>query len=206
MSWGAVAGLIAAAAAVVFVALCAVPLLKLGGVMDELRMVVRRAGEGTTPILDELKGTVTTTNEEIARLAQVTEELTRMSQNASQMTQQAADISTVVATPLVRTAEVAGRAASAARDVGRRVNQRRSQRHEEQGPVLPPSTTTAAPVRDGADETPAARRPATGPAADTATTDAVEVPTTPSAPAVPATPSAGAVEEDVVVEEQVDEH
>lgn len=137
MSWGEIAGLVAAAAAVVFVALSAVPLLKLGGVMDELRLAVRNVGEGTTPILEELKGTVGTTTQEIARLSQVTEELTRVSQQASTMAEQAAGVSTVLATPVVRTAEAAGKVASAARDVSRRVQERRTTRHD-QPHELPP--------------------------------------------------------------------
>ncbi|MEL4504530.1 DUF948 domain-containing protein [Luteococcus sp. H138] len=128
MSWGEIAGLIAAAAAVVFVALCAVPLIKLGGVMDELRLAVRNLGQSSTPILDELKGTVTTTTAEIARLSEVTQELAKMSHNASTMTEQAANVSTVVSTPLVKTAEVVGKGASAARDVGRRVQEHRPRR------------------------------------------------------------------------------
>lgn len=128
MSWGEIAGLIAAGAAVVFVALCAVPLWKLGGVMDELRLSVRKLGEGTTPILDELKGTVSTTTQEISRLSEVTEELAKMSHSASTMTEQAANVSTVVSTPLVKTAEVVGRGATAARDVGRRVQEHRPRR------------------------------------------------------------------------------
>ena len=129
MSWGEIAGLIAAAAAVVFVALCAVPLIKLGGVMDELRTAVRDLGTNTTPILNELQGPVGTTTQEIARLRQVTEELAKMSHNASTLTQQAASVSTVKTTPLVKTAEVVTKASSAARDVGRRVNERRPRRH-----------------------------------------------------------------------------
>lgn len=128
MSWGEIAGLIAAAAAVVFVALSAVPLLKLGGVMDELRLAVRKLGEGSIPILDELKGTVSTTTQEIARLSEVTEELARMSRSASTMTEQAASVSTVVSAPLVKTAEVVGKGAHAARDVGRRVQEHRPRR------------------------------------------------------------------------------
>lgn len=153
MSWGEIAGLVAAAAAVVFVALCAVPLIKLGGVMDELRQVVRDLGSGTTPILEELKGTVGTTTQEIARLSQVTEELARMSQNASTMTEQAASVSTVVAAPLVKTAEVVGRAGSAARDVGRRVNERRPRRHTDEKPAqltAEPSNETSATEEQGA--------------------------------------------------------
>lgn len=132
MDWGDFAGLVAAGAAVVFVALAAVPLWKLGRVMDELQLVVRSLGESTTPILTELQGTVGTTTQEIARLSQVTEELARMSHNATTMTEQAATVSTVVATPLVKTAEVVSRASSAARDVGRRVGERRAAGRQEQ--------------------------------------------------------------------------
>lgn len=125
VSVGEFAGLLAALAAVVLVALCAVPLIKLGGVMDELRTAVRDLGTSTTPILEELKGTVATTTDEIARLSQVTEELTRMSQNASTMAKQAADVSTVVSTPLVKTAEVVGKGAHAVGKVAGNVRRRR---------------------------------------------------------------------------------
>lgn len=165
MSVGEVAGLLAALAAIVFVGLCAVPLLKLGGVLDELRAVVKDLGMSTTPILDELKGTVTTTTDEIARLSQVTEELTRMSQNASAMTKQAADVSTVVATPLVKTAEVVGKGASAVSTVASNVRRRRR------------------PVRLPAAELPAGR------VGDRTTTDSAGTPSTSNKPSKPNKPS-----------------
>ncbi|MGO4957082.1 DUF948 domain-containing protein [Luteococcus sp. Sow4_B9] len=145
MTWGEIAGLVAAAAAVVFVALSAIPLWKLGGVMDELRLAVRKLGDGTTPILDELKGTVSTTTEEIARLSLVTEELAKMSHNATTMTEQVASVSTVVSTPLVKTAEVMGRTATAARDVGRRVQQRRPRRDPQDPRALAAQGASDAP-------------------------------------------------------------
>ena len=52
MTLGQIAGLIAALAAVVLVALCAVPLLKLGGVLDEVRKAVCDVDESTVPILE----------------------------------------------------------------------------------------------------------------------------------------------------------
>lgn len=128
MSWGEIAGLLAALAALVFVGLSAVPLLKLGRVLDELRVVVRDLGTSTTPILDELKGTVSTTSAEIARLSEVTQELAEMSHNASQMTKQAADVSTVMSTPVVKTAEVFVKGAHAVGNVGRTVRSRRPKR------------------------------------------------------------------------------
>ena len=44
MSVGEVAGLIAAVAAVALVVFCAVPLLKMGRVLEELRLLVRDVG------------------------------------------------------------------------------------------------------------------------------------------------------------------
>ena len=68
MTLGEVAGLIAAVAAVALVAFSAVPLLKLGRVLDETRIAVRDLGNHSVPILQELKGTVVATNDELAKL------------------------------------------------------------------------------------------------------------------------------------------
>ena len=51
MSVGEIAGLIAAIACVALVALTAVPLLKLGRVLEELRLAVRDLGHESVPIL-----------------------------------------------------------------------------------------------------------------------------------------------------------
>ena len=51
MSGGEIAGLIAAIAFVALVALTAVPLLKLGRVLEELRLAVRDIGHESVPIL-----------------------------------------------------------------------------------------------------------------------------------------------------------
>ena len=82
MTLGQIAGLIAALAAVVLVALCAVPLLKLGGVLDEVRKAVRDVDESTVPILEELKSTVVITNGEISKLDQVIEDIHTISSMA----------------------------------------------------------------------------------------------------------------------------
>ena len=58
MSLGAVAGLVAAIAFVALVALSAVPLLKLGRVLEEVRLAVRDIGHESVPILTELRGTL----------------------------------------------------------------------------------------------------------------------------------------------------
>ena len=92
MSVGEIAGLIAAIAFVALVALTAVPLLKLGRVLEEVRLAVRDIGHESVPILTELRGTVRATNDELVKLSVVTEDAkvsrnaTVVSENAAQMT------------------------------------------------------------------------------------------------------------------------
>ena len=108
MSVGEIAGLIAAVAAVVLVALMAVPLLKLGRVLEELRLAIRDVGHNSVPILQELRGTVSATNEEIGKLALVTEDVSKASSHAVVVTDNAARLSTLFSAtlggPLIKTA------------------------------------------------------------------------------------------------------
>ncbi len=108
MSAGEVAGLIAAMAAVAFVVFCAVPLLKLGRVLEELRLAVRDLGHNSVPILQELKGTVTATNTELAKLSVVTEDVAKVSAHATVVSENAAQLSTIFSStlggPLIKTA------------------------------------------------------------------------------------------------------
>lgn len=108
MSAGEIAGLIAAVAAVAFVVFCAVPLLKLGRVLEELRLAVRDLGHNSVPILQELKGTVTATNAELGKLSVVTEDVAKVSSHATVVSENAAQLSTLFAStlggPLIKTA------------------------------------------------------------------------------------------------------
>ena len=108
MSVGEIAGLIAAIAAVALVAFCAVPLLKLGRVLEELRLAVRDIGHSSVPILHELKGTVTATNDELGKLSVVTEDVSKVSRNAVVVSESASQLSTLFTAtlggPLVKTA------------------------------------------------------------------------------------------------------
>lgn len=110
MSIGEVAGLIAAIAAVGFVGFCAVPLLKLGRVLEEMRLAVRDLGHNSVPILQELKGTVTATNDEIAKLSLVTEDVSKVASHATTVTGNAAQLSTLFAAtvggPMVKLASL----------------------------------------------------------------------------------------------------
>ena len=108
MTLGQIAGLLAALACVGLVVFLAVPLLKLGRVLDELRVTVRDLGQETVPILTELQGTVRATNEELSKLSLVTADVAKVSANASLVSDNAAQLSGIVnatvARPLVKTA------------------------------------------------------------------------------------------------------
>ena len=108
MSAGEIAGLIAAVAAVAFVVFCAVPLLKLGRVLEEVRLAVRDLGHNSVPILQELKGTVTATNTELGKLSVVTDDVAKVSAHATVVSENAAQLSTLFAStlggPLIKTA------------------------------------------------------------------------------------------------------
>lgn len=108
MSIGEIAGLIAAIAAVALVAFLAVPLLKLGRVLEETRLLVRDVGHNSVPILQELRGTVAEANNEIAKLALVTEDVAKASSHATVVTESAATMAQLFAAtlggPLVKTA------------------------------------------------------------------------------------------------------
>ncbi|HRA76795.1 MAG TPA: DUF948 domain-containing protein [Propionicimonas sp.] len=108
MNVGEVAGLIAAIAAVALVAFCAVPLLKLGRVLEETRLLVRDIGHNSVPILVELKGTVAATNSELGKLGLVTEDVAKVSSHATVVSENAAQLSTLFAStlggPMIKTA------------------------------------------------------------------------------------------------------
>ena len=108
MSVGEVAGLIAAIAFVVLVALTAVPLLKLGRVLEEVRLAVRDIGHESVPILTELRGTVRATNDELEKIGVVTEDVAKVSSNATVVSENAAQMTTLfratLGGPLIKTA------------------------------------------------------------------------------------------------------
>src|ERR671916_115331 len=108
MTVGAIAGLIAAIAFVALVALAAVPLLKLGRVLEEIRLAVRDIGHESVPILTELRGTVAATNTELEKLSLVTEDVAKVSANATVVSENAAQMTSLFSVtlggPLVKTA------------------------------------------------------------------------------------------------------
>lgn len=108
MTLGEIAGLIAAIAFVALVALSAIPLLKLGRVLEEVRLAVRDIGHESVPILTELRGTVRATNDELGKLSLVTEDVAKVSANATVVSENAASLTTLFSAtlggPLVKTA------------------------------------------------------------------------------------------------------
>jgi uncharacterized protein YoxC len=86
MSAGDVAGLIAALAFVLLVGLMAVPLLKLGKVLDETRTSIRGISDESVPLLQEVTTTVTHTNEQLIKVDTITTNAAQVATNVSALT------------------------------------------------------------------------------------------------------------------------
>lgn len=129
MSIGEIAGLIAAIAFAILVILFAVPLLKLGRVLEEVRLAVRDIGHESVPVLTEVQGTVRATNEELAKLSVVTEDLARVSQHATVVSENAANMATLFSAtlggPMVKTAAFTYGIRKAIRGEGRTAGRRK---------------------------------------------------------------------------------
>jgi uncharacterized protein YoxC len=86
MSVGEVAGLIAALAFVLLVGALAIPLIKLGGVLDETRTMIKGVSEETVPLLSEVTTTVSTTNAQLVRVDAITSNVQAATTNVSALT------------------------------------------------------------------------------------------------------------------------
>jgi len=86
MSVGDIAGLIAAIAFVLLVGVLAVPLIKLGRVLDEARVSVKELTDHSVPILDETAATVASTNVQLTRVDTITTAAVSVSENVSALT------------------------------------------------------------------------------------------------------------------------
>jgi uncharacterized protein YoxC len=86
MSAGDIAGLIAAVAFVALVAFLAVPILKLGKLIDDTRGTVQGVTKETIPLLHEVTTTVTTTNGELERVSAITTNVQQVTTNVSALT------------------------------------------------------------------------------------------------------------------------
>ena len=104
MSGGDIAALVAAGGFVLLVVFIAVPLLKLGRVLDETRNSIRDLNESVAPLLTELTETVTETNKQLARVDTITENVAEVTTNISALV---AVFSSTLGSPLVKLAGLA---------------------------------------------------------------------------------------------------
>lgn len=101
MSAGEIAGLIAALAFVALVGFTAVPLLKLGRVLDETRIQVKGVGDETMPLLREVTTTVTTTNATMVQVDAISTNVANTTSNVSALT---AIFASVIGGPAIKVA------------------------------------------------------------------------------------------------------
>ncbi len=101
MSVGDVAGLIAAIAFVLLVGALAVPLVKLGGVLDESRNMIKGVSDETVPLLSEVTTTVATTNAQLVRVDAITSNVQAATGNVSALT---ALLAATLGNPVVKVA------------------------------------------------------------------------------------------------------
>jgi len=101
MTLGAVAGLIAALAFVALVAILAVPVFRLGGVLKQTSQSIQQITEHTLPILDQAANTVEGANTQLEKVDTITTAAAEVSQNVSALT---ALFSATVGGPLIRLA------------------------------------------------------------------------------------------------------
>lgn len=101
MSGGDIAAIIAASAFALFVLFTAIPLIKLGRLLDETSASVRELSDTAAPLLTGLTETVTETNKQLARIDVITENAAEISQNVSSLV---ATFTSAVGSPLVKLA------------------------------------------------------------------------------------------------------
>ncbi|MFI5086454.1 MAG: DUF948 domain-containing protein [Actinomycetales bacterium] len=123
MSGGDIAGLIAAGVFAVLVALLAVPVLKLGKVFDEIRTTISTIADGTTPLIDEVTATVSTTNAQLAKVDGISNHVSDATANISALTSL---VAAAVGSPLIKIAAFSYGVRSAL--AGRRSTGRRASR------------------------------------------------------------------------------
>jgi uncharacterized protein YoxC len=99
VSGGEIAAIIAASAFALFILFTAIPLVKLGRLIDETSTSVREFSEGVTPLLTGLSETVTETNKQLARIDVITENVAEVSENISSLV---AVFTASVGSPLVK--------------------------------------------------------------------------------------------------------
>ncbi|MEV4954109.1 MULTISPECIES: DUF948 domain-containing protein [Micrococcaceae] len=99
MSGGAIAGLIAAGVFAILVLLLAVPILKLGKVLDEVVTAIKAMSDGATPLLDEVTATVSTTHQQLKKVDGISTNVSDASANISALS---SVIAAAIGSPLIK--------------------------------------------------------------------------------------------------------
>jgi len=115
MSGGDIAGLIAALVFAVLVGFIAIPLIKLGRVLDSTRDAIKEASHGITPILDETATTLQETNKQLARVDVITKNVADVTGNVSSLV---ALFAATVGGPLIKLAGFSAAARAAFKAAG----------------------------------------------------------------------------------------
>jgi len=125
MSGGDIAGLIAAGVFLLLVLFLAVPILKLGKVLDEVRNSIKELSDGAQPLMTEVTATVSTTNEQLKKVDGISNNVADATANLSALSSL---VSATVGSPLIKVASFSygvrsalnARKAGAQRPAGRR--------------------------------------------------------------------------------------
>lgn len=168
MDGGDIAGLIAAGVFAVLVGLLAVPIVKLGRVFDELRLTIRSLNDGTTPLIDEVTRTVSTTNTQLEKVDGITSNVSDASANVSALSSL---VASTVGQPLIKVASFShglrraftpqqGPAASGAQQPGPSSSGNRTTADD-----APGSTRASSPTESSASEPTTSGSPASEPSA-----------------------------------------
>lgn len=101
MSAGQIAALVAAGAAVVFVVLVAIVVVKLSRTLDEATIAIRKAHENTDPLFDGANTTINHVNTQLERVDGITANARAVTGNVSALTSL---FTATLGGPLVKTA------------------------------------------------------------------------------------------------------
>jgi uncharacterized protein YoxC len=83
MTAGDIAALIAAGVFAILVGLLAVPLLKLGRVLDEASDAIRTLSDNVTPLIEEATTTISESNKQLARVDAITGDIAETTGNVT---------------------------------------------------------------------------------------------------------------------------
>lgn len=101
MSGGAIAATVAASAFVLLVLLLAFPLLKLGRMLDEATLAIRKTHEGAAPLLGDAQTTLSQVNAQLDQVEGIAKNVNSMTTNAAAMT---AIVSSTLGSPMIKAA------------------------------------------------------------------------------------------------------